>query len=84
MSVSDATVASMAEHAYEEDCLHALVFEKRRFVMLTRLDWNDAHKIVAARAGLAEVIERFDARLRELDGRATAGNPSLRVGLEKP
>lgn len=41
-----------------------------------------AHDLVDARRELAGLIERIDARLRELDGRATAGHPSLRVESE--
>lgn len=40
---------------------------------------HDAHELVALREGLASVTEWVDARLRELDGRATAGAPSLWV-----
>lgn len=37
-----------------------------------------AHELVELRALLVERVEAIDARLRELDGRNTAGAPSLR------
>lgn len=41
---------------------------------------KEAHRLVKEREELSTKIARIDARLRELDGRATAGNPSLRKG----
>jgi hypothetical protein len=43
--------------------------------------WS-AHDLVDARRELTGLVDRIDARLRELDGRATAGAPSLRVESE--
>lgn len=46
--------------------------------MLDRLGPLDAHELVELRELLAERIQAIDARIRELDGRNTAGAETLR------
>lgn len=55
--------------------------ELRGLRLITIGDRFGAHDLVEARGLLQAALERVDAKLRQLDGRMTAGNPSLVVNV---